>query len=209
MTRGALTSFIDLRYRVHDLVPGGAPPEVEQRSDLPKHASSGALVVIGDCDALYFRQGSDWRVLERTPRGGSFPLRLRLPAEPTTQPLPLVVVDGAAPAVVTAEVLPGNRVVLALNGIYRSDPVHFDPRRDHDVDVVLDPALQHMSFAFDGREVKSMDTPNQYYADRLPPLDHVSIGRNATHLGVAPEYGGALRVRPTSTSLCRRLVGGG
>ena len=204
-TRADITHFVDLQYRVHGVFPGGKPPRVLRLRTLPRTAAPGTVVILGDCDALYYRQAGRWRVLERGPGGGSFSFQVRFPRAPTTALQPVVIVGTDRPTSVTAEVLPGNRARFAVDGVYRSRTIDITPGRTYRVDVVLDPNVGQASIAVDGRSLLSMPVPNQYFPSRLPALHDVTVGRNEANPRIAAQFDGELHEVPASMSVCRRL----
>jgi len=62
--------FVALQYGVHDVVPGGRPPDVTAAATLPPVGPDGAVVVVGDCAGLYRSDGETWRALEHEPGRG-------------------------------------------------------------------------------------------------------------------------------------------
>jgi len=69
---GDQRAFIGLQYDLYDRIPGGPPPRLHEAESLPADAGTdGELVAVGDCDALYRSDGTDWRAVELRP-GGRF-----------------------------------------------------------------------------------------------------------------------------------------
>ncbi|MGH9118519.1 MAG: hypothetical protein ACRD0A_11805 [Acidimicrobiales bacterium] len=127
----AQRGFIGLQYDVHDLVPGGAPPNLSMSDEgLPAEPGpDGALLVVGGCDGLYRSDGTNWRVVELRP-GGRFRQTLTGPLVPGL----LAQGDGWRVDIVEAG---GGRVAAR----YRSDDgttVTGEPREPPAGDVVLD-----------------------------------------------------------------------
>jgi len=65
----------------HD-APGGSHMTVVRGSVLPKAATAGTLLVLGDCDGVYWSDGTAWHPVERTNATGRFPIHLTLPKRP-------------------------------------------------------------------------------------------------------------------------------
>ena len=65
----------------HD-APGGSHMTVVRGSVLPKPATSGTLIVLGDCDGVYWSDGTAWHPIERTNATGRFPMQLTIPKRP-------------------------------------------------------------------------------------------------------------------------------
>ncbi|MCJ7438714.1 MAG: hypothetical protein MUP97_13260 [Acidimicrobiia bacterium] len=83
VTNDTRAALIDAQLDIHDVVPGGAPSRV-LRGDLPlpAPASPNTLLVVGDCDGLYWSNGRFWHPVEQTPRTGRFRLRLEVADAP-------------------------------------------------------------------------------------------------------------------------------
>ena len=55
---------------------------VVRGSVLPKPATAGTLIVLGDCDGVYWSDGTAWHPIERTNATGRFPMQLTIPKRP-------------------------------------------------------------------------------------------------------------------------------
>jgi len=49
---------------------------------LPKPATAGTLIVLGDCDGVYWSDGTAWHPIERTNATGRFPMQLTIRKRP-------------------------------------------------------------------------------------------------------------------------------
>jgi hypothetical protein len=208
VTDDRFAAFTRLRYRVHDVVPGGVPPDVRRGRRLPDTPGrAGRVAVVGDCDAVYISDGSRWVALERDERAGEHRLRVRFPERPTGWE-PLVVGTDASgdPTAVVARVLPGDRVRFSLDAFFDSAPVPVEPGRTYDVDVVLDRYSGQYRVSVDGEPAQSMSTPNRFYERRIPALHDVLVGRNDRFRGVAPRFTGSIRAVRSPGTFCEDVL---
>jgi hypothetical protein len=61
--------FIDLQHRIDSRLFGGSPYRVTIGPAAPDAARTGDLLISGECDGLYWYDGSSWTALERRPAG--------------------------------------------------------------------------------------------------------------------------------------------
>jgi hypothetical protein len=107
-------------------------------------------------------------------------------------------------------VLEGDRLQVAYNRLFATDPIPVRPGAFHDVDVLMDTipgsaASGAVSVTVDGVPAWDAVVPNRIITDELRPLDDVSIGR-ADVPDVAPSFGGTIERRPAAIPLCRELA---
>lgn len=125
----------------------GRPPEVLRAEALPDHASTGDLVAIGDCEALYIWDGTPvgefrrhaWVPVERTEAAGHVIVEVDLPGLAPGRHR-LVEAPQAGPVLVWVERRPDGAVLAGIDGAGGSTvgrPVQPAGRRGFD--VVLDP----------------------------------------------------------------------
>jgi hypothetical protein len=208
-----LASFLAFQYEVHDRFPGGRPPYMSQDDGLPRAAGREAeTFVLGDCDALYWAHARRWRVIERSEGGGLYRLRVRFPSSPTDWEPLLVNGRGRDAQHLAVRVLDGERVQVAYNLIFATEPIRVTRREVHDVDVLVDTipgsaATGAVSVTVDGVSAWDAIVPNRIITEALRPLGDVSIGRGDVP-GLAPAFTGTIERRPASVPLCRELTGG-
>jgi len=205
------TSFLAFQYDLHEGVPGGRPPYVAQGDRLPSASDHrGDVFVLGECDSLYWSDGASWRVVERSEGGGLYRLRVRFPESPTGWEPLLVNGRGDDAQHLSVRVLEGDRLQVAYNRLFATDPIPVRPGAFHDVDVLMDTipgsaASGAVSVTVDGVPAWDAVVPNRIITDELRPLDDVSIGR-ADVPDVAPSFGGTIERRPAAIPLCRELA---
>ncbi len=74
--------FVSFQQRLDANLFEGRPPEVTQVAALPRPGPPGALVIVGDCVALYQSDGSEWQAVERSESAGHYRLRVVFPPVP-------------------------------------------------------------------------------------------------------------------------------
>jgi hypothetical protein len=172
--------FVGLQYDVYDRIPGGPPPHLSFVDELGPVAADGRLAVVGDCDALFRSDGTNWQPLELRPGG-----RFRQVVAGRLAPGTAVTGDGWAVVVGDA----GDRRVeveyRADNGVTaRSDPI-----RASGEDVVLDVTADPTEGV-----VRVTSADEELLSTFLAPADGP----------VRP--GPGWRPEPGSAPLCERLV---
>jgi hypothetical protein len=204
VTDHRFADFMRLQYEVHEVLPGGAAPEVRRRHTLSlRDPKVGDVVVIGNCIGAYGYDGDRWVALDRSPAAGERHLRVRFPEQTKGwEPLVMGVAPDGGPLGVVARVSPGRKLQFGLNGVFESEPRVIDTDRVHDVAIVLDPYSGEYRVTVDGTIRQVMDTPNRYYSRRLPRLHTVTIGRNRVLASVAPRFSGRVRDVTRPSSFC-------
>ena len=196
----------------NDLGGIGPVERVASGAQLPNGIGrSGALVVVGDCEAMYLSDGlplnvvkrSPWNAVEQTRSAGHLDLDVTFTDEPIGTRVPIVAFENS-PAILVAEYVEGGRIMfefsdptekLVVRGLPRKISVgksyHLDVRADPNVDLMVvrmdDMVMLDAFFDYDG-------------------TDYV-IGRNMGTPGVVTRFPGTISERPTEAPLCRKLIG--
>jgi hypothetical protein len=207
VTDHEFASFQRLQYEVHDVLPGGAPPEVRRRRTVAEaDPEIGDVLVVGDCIGAYGYDGTHWIALDRSPAAGERHLRVRFPATTNGwEPLVVGVAPDGKPLGVVARVS-DRKLQVSLNGVLNAEPVPIDTDRVHDVAIVIDPYTGEYRVTVDGTDVQQMETPNRYYSRQVPRLHDVTVGRNRVMVGVAPRFSGQVRDATPSSSFCKDVL---
>ncbi len=137
----------------------GGPYSLGRSATLPAHPSAGGTTwVVGDCDSMYWSDGTNWFPVEGTPGGGWFRLRVRgADLAPGWQPL---VTDGARGGGVAVGIRPRphGEADVGLGAVqndgtvlWPTNPnvVAFGPG-SHRIDVLLDEPLRYTWVTVDG-----------------------------------------------------------
>lgn len=112
VTPGARAGWVELQAR---LGPGPAYERVRSGEPLPAETPLGALVVVGDCDALYRSNGAIWQPVESTPAAGGFDLTMTL-EEPLAGPTPVIIAGSRSQtSTLLLESTDGGRVRLVIS----------------------------------------------------------------------------------------------
>jgi hypothetical protein len=210
----SLPSFVSFQYDLHERFPGGSPPYVESGARLPapQLEDYGTAFVIGSCDSLHWTDGRAWHLLERSDGGGAFRFRVRFPGGPTGWEPLVVSGQGDGAQYLAVRVLKDDRVQVAYNTVFASEPVVVRPGSTHDLEVVMD-ALEGssergtVSASLDGREVWGARLPNSIIQEQLRPLRDVHVGKGDVP-GLAPRFTGRLDQVRIPAPLCEKLTGG-
>jgi hypothetical protein len=208
-----LPSFVSFQYDLHDWFPGGPPPYVGSGTRLPVPGPEdyGTAFVVGRCRSLHWSDGSKWRLLERSDGGGAFRFRVRFPEGPTGWEPLFVSGRGGSAQYFSVRVLSGDRVQVAYNAVFPSEPVVVGPESVHDLEVVMDTLdgsseKGTVSVSIDGRDVWSTRLPNPIIQQELRPLRDIHVGQGEVP-GLAPRFTGRLDRRPVPAPLCEKLTG--
>jgi hypothetical protein len=187
-------------------LPGAAAPAVRSGDALPEVAALGTLFVLGDCDALYQSDGTQWTGVERTRAAGQWTVTL----EPASPGNPVGLVARAA----RSESGPDWRLsVLQLGdgqarfGWRTADGARtagrafsFSPDVAHTFDVLADPNVDEVRIVRDGVVLLG--------ASGAPAADAGGLqwGRNALVDDDSDRFEGRLTIEPDpSPELCRRV----
>jgi hypothetical protein len=184
-------AFMRFRYELDDRLPG-SDAGVEQGPSLPAPRPAGTVFVVGDCDAVYFSDGSAWHGVERNQAGGRYRLLLELQDEPRGSREQLLT---AGPAneqdVLSVEHLAGDEVRFVFDSAtlgrrLRGDRVSIEPGRPVEVDVVYDPAIGRFS----------VDLEREQALEVIAPL-----------AGGPVEVAGGVELGPARTPFCDEVLG--
>ena len=197
------SAFVSFQRQLYRSLGGRAGYEVQSGHTLPPAAEAGHLFILGNCDALYWSNGSEWFQLEGTPRAGRFRLKVTFPDAPvgTRQPL---LVSG----------IPGNGSYLAVHydrgGFVTFDyffdspgqpwsissPYHVQPGKAYVIDAVIDPHNKEVILTVDN--VQLLDFTWYVHSG-----DHFTLGSAPPGSPVAPAFTGRLQELPPDLSTCR------
>ena len=196
-----------LQYDI-DGVFGDSPRSAIFVETLPKVPSaSGTTAVVGECDALYWSNGTSWFAVEGSPASGRYRLRVTYPQNLRTRWEPLLAVGPPGAEVVLGVHAAGGRAELGLGRIgpdgtlgFLPSGTRFDPTTGpDDVEFVLDDARRRASVSVNRRTV--LDVP----LDAPPPTQPVRVGE-ATTPGVAQTYSGRVALLPAQLDTCEQLL---
>jgi hypothetical protein len=208
---GKLAEFVQLQYDVHERFPGGAPPYVERREVIPRRAGTvGTVLVLRDCDGLFWSTGTRWRPLERTPATGRFDVSLQLAPAPegTRESVLATGAPGNGQQIAVVHTGPGR---AALE--YVSEPSgqrfyspHFAlrPGRTRQLVASLDPLTGLVIISLDGRGM--IATGLFQYTPIVRPLAPITVGTASSIGGPARAFAGPIRLHPPRTPMCRQLT---
>jgi hypothetical protein len=141
----------------HD-APGASHMTVLRGARLPKPAAAGTLFVLGDCDGVYWSDGTAWHPVERTDAAGRYPMQLTLPPRPAGTRE--TILEAGAPGAsdhVDVEYLAGDRIRFVFTsphlpgeaaGASVPRPVGTAP-----VEIVYDTNLGQLDVSVRGRSV--------------------------------------------------------
>lgn len=200
--------LLDVQLAVHGVVPGGAPSGVvtEPELPLPPPAEAQSLLVIGECDGLYYSVGRAWIPVEETAATGTFRLRVEfedLPAG-TREPM-LSSSDARGTGVLWAVHLDRGRIrfVYEWDGEpvrppSRTGALRVRPGQPIDLDIRLDPAIGYF-------EVR--------HEDRSLGLDYTIVAGARATIGAQTgasndpkRFSGQIRSLTIATPVCDRLT---
>jgi hypothetical protein len=180
--------------RFQRAAPGGSAMTVRSGSTLPKPLAAGTLFVLGNCDGVYWSDGTAWHAIERTQASGRYPLDLTVPTRPTGTRVPILEAGAPdAPDRVALEYLPGDRVRFVYSSPrFSADAVGDGLRRPQNghlhAEITYDTNLGDLDVSVGGRSVLGFP-----YGLAAPPIRLV-----------AP----AVQVGPTQAKFCRTLTDG-
>src|SRR5262249_11631248 len=81
-TEAERAAFVRFQYDFADSLTGGTSTNVRVGRRLPAPLPEGTVFVLGNCDAVYWSDGSTWHPIERTRAAGRGPPRGTLPPPP-------------------------------------------------------------------------------------------------------------------------------
>jgi hypothetical protein len=187
----------------------GLPSDVARAGAIPPVVGpNGQLLVVGACAGLAWSDGRQWHPVERTPATGRVHLGVQFPDARPGSVQPLVALGTATHAgLVSVRFQPGRRVEFeyspVLNGFvtqrFEGPSLPYEPGRNNDVDVIVDPATPAVHVSLNGRAV--LDPMSLGVVVVGGP---VTVGRDPTGAMTAA-FAGRVRTRATPTPLCDRL----
>lgn len=199
-------AFVRFQHEVGQRLPLTSGPPVRVAAALPPPAGAGSLLVLGDCDGVYWSDGQQWFPVERTSATGLFRLRLTFPpgTAGTRRTIALAGPPGAGDRV-EVEHVDGDRVRFVLTSPRVAEPVRSDPialpdDRTVDVDLLVDNRLGRFDVSVDGRSVLGL-------AYLVAPDPIRVAGRDGTGAGI--DFDGPATLAPDEARFCRELVGPG
>ena len=213
----AQARFVRLQYQVHQRIPGDPPPDVERVTRVGAPGPIGTVIVVGDCNGVYWSDGHSWRAVARTAATGSWHLRIG-PIDPTTSvALPLISSGTESNGNIVGMQLRGdNQVRFGLQPTGRSPfwiwglPQVFDASRPHDLTVITDPNNLRLRVEVDGRTALTRDffntTSGRPLRGAIAPIVNPLIGRVAWRAAVAPDFLGPIVELPADRSFCHSLT---
>ena len=176
------------------------------RGRLGVPAPAGTTRVIGDCDGLYWSDGTQWQLVEGAPAGGVLRLRATLPSA-DAQWHPLVSWGSTTHARALVFRRAGDRVRVALASPGPGGGPSFGPNGIdlalghgpvHDIEFVAAAPINLLRVRVDGADA--------YLGDlgRANPAI-LQIGRSEVP-GIASTYGPSLQQLPPANATCRTLL---
>jgi hypothetical protein len=219
LTTATRTGFVSIQQQLDATLHGGAPSKVAFGADLPVPAPVYHLFVVGDCDGLYWSDGSQWLAVEQSNSEGHFRLQVTFPTAPPGTRQPLLVAG-----------VPGHAVYLTVD--YRGrGSVSFDyldqdqglgwfsggaqkvqPGSRYLLDVVLDRRLgivsvragdKYLLDAVFGRALAGLTGAPQ--GAPTAPQGSISLGQAPSGGPVASQFTGQIQNLPVDQGICRSL----
>ena len=173
--------------------PGGSHMTVLRGSALPKPSAAGTLFVLGDCDGVYWSDGTAWHPVERTDATGRYPMQLTLPRRPAGTRE--TILEAGAPGAsdhVDVEYLAGDRIRFVFTSPHLPTEAAGAsvprPAGAAPVEIVYDTDLGQLDVSVRGRSVLG-------YAYGLAGAPVRIVAPGARLDGVAPKF-------------CQSLTGG-
>ena len=187
-------------------VPSMRFGKYQVRSRLGVPAPAGTTRILGQCDGLYWSDGTQWQLVEGAPSGGVLRLRATLPhADAQWHPLVSWGAGTQARAMVVRRSGDQVRVALAAPGTGggasfgpNSIDLSLSQHQVHDIEFAAAAPIHLLRVRIDGADA---------YLGELthPPVGGLHVG-TSTVSGVAPSYGASLRTQLPAISTCRTLL---
>lgn len=232
LPEGYVNSYVDTRYAIHDVFPGGKQPYVARGERLPfPPLAKGTLFVVGDCDGVYYSQGNTWEptnkwyAVARTKASGEYRFRVRFDYVAGESIVPIVSLgSGGKLQSVVARVQSDERVVFGFrslghenlphgprdeDGIFWGASLKYQPYEAYDLTIVMDQNNGSVSATFAGYVgfvfyQFELKTPQS--ARYLFRTDKIIIGTNNDGGPILPKFLGTLRERRIKyPEICNRL----
>jgi hypothetical protein len=205
-----VAGYVGFQQDVAELYSDDSHVTVRQGSTLPLRAPAGEFFVLGDCDGLYYSDGTkptelvhtSWKAVERTNAAGHYVVDVTFPhGRPgTSEPI----FESGTPTlanVLEVEYQNDDDVTFRFRGQaldQMPEAVHIDPGREYRLDIAADSQLDMLVVRLDDRVVAT----TVYGAD----ADNFTFGRNPLSVpGVEPAFTGTLHKVPVAAPVCRQL----
>jgi hypothetical protein len=203
-TASERAAFVRFQYDLADSLAGGTSTNVQAGARLPDPLPEGTVFVLGDCDAVYWSDGSVWYPVERTEAAGRHPLEVTFRDRPPgTRETLLTAGPPEAQDKFGVEYLRGRRVRFWFTSPRLDDelvgPIHqIRPGRPMRLDVNYDTSLGKLDVELDGDDVLG-----------AYPLvgGAVTVAGTPAAAGVL-DFSGDAHVRPTSRRFCAEVAPG-
>lgn len=223
-----LREFVELQYAVHKDFPGGAAPNIEHGSKLPRPPlKRGTVFVIGDCDGAYWSTDARWVNVGRSRATGQYRLRASFDrvTKPTWEPL-VVSGEPGKLQVVAALVKPDNEIAFGFwsqghdrlphsrrtpEGFFKGEDTDFVPGQPYNLEVILDSYNGSVSverkgrnggFAFNQIELTAGQLENYVF-----PSDNIRIGTNDVGAPTSSKFLGSLTEQPSGRpAICKNIT---
>jgi hypothetical protein len=203
-TASERAAFVRFQYDVADSLAGGTSTNVRLGARLPDALPEGTVFVLGDCDAVYWSDGSVWYPVERTEAAGRHPLDVTFRDRPPgTQETLLTAGPPDAQDRFGVEYLRDRRARFWFTSPRLDDelvgPIHqIRPGRPMRLDVNYDTSLGKLDVELDGDDVLG-----------AYPLvgGTVTVAGTPGAAGVL-DFSGDAHVRATSRRFCVEIAPG-
>ena len=204
--RAGLVAF---QQQVDRSLFGGPPTGVRFVSRLPDRASALDLAVVGNCAAVYQRDGNSWQPVELG-QGAAVRLEVDFPHTSRGRRQPLLVTGGDSPQDVVAVTWEGGdhyrfsyRFAHSLfgkpaPGWFAGPTVVVTPGRPHQVQVDLDTHNAEVFITVDGAPALSL-------RGLVAPPVAVRLGSAPPSIATTPAFAGRISPVPVPTPICHEL----
>jgi hypothetical protein len=201
-TESERAAFVRFQYDLADSLAGGSSTNLRMGTKLPDPLPEGTVFVVGDCDAVYWSDGSTWHPVERTQATGRYPLDVTFRDRPPgTRETLLTAGPPDAQDTLGVEYLRDRRVRFWFTSPTLGDeltgPIHrIRPGHTTRLDINYDTALGKLDVALDGDDVLG-----------AYPL----VGGAVTVAGTPGaarvlDFSGDARLRPTPRRFCAEIA---
>ncbi|HMF03676.1 MAG TPA: hypothetical protein VKH17_02595 [Acidimicrobiia bacterium] len=201
-TEAERAAFVRFQYDFADSLAGGTSTNVRVGRRLPDPLPEGTVFVLGNCDAVYWSDGSTWHPIERTRAAGRYPLEVTFRDRPSgTRETLLTAGDPGAEERLGVEYLRDRRVRFwftspRLERELVGPTREIRPGRPVRLDVTRDTALGRLDVELDGDDV--------LVAYPLEPGPVTVAGEPGA--AAAIDFSGDVRLGGTSHRFCTRIT---
>ncbi len=225
--------MIEAQYRLHEAIPGGSAPYVVSRKHLPwPPLSRGTTVMVGNCEGLYWSQGSvpalgwsPYMGIVRTLSTGEYNLKVKFTHSSKGAIEPLVVRGEPGRLQSLVVIVSSNKAQFGFiseghedlphgprgaGGLYAYPPVRIQPSVQYRLRVVMDPengkvaAYLNNQLVFNFFQIEL--TPHQSN-EFVFATNKVSLGMNPGKGIISPKFSGEIEEVETQGSKSCDLVG--